>query len=160
VGRETGVASGRRLDSGQVVHLRQGERRLVEQAGSSLELLQGKWKVHLLFLMARGVHRHCKLLEGLHAASKKMMTDTLRALERDGLVRREIFAEVPLRVEYSLTPLGWTITEPLMALAEWGEAHQEEIERARLRYRIGDDRAAERVGSSAGSDRRSVAAGQ
>ena len=159
VGLETGVASGRRLDSGQVVQLRQGERRLVEQVGSSLELLQGKWKVHLLFLMARGVHRHCKLLEGLRAASKKMMTDTLRALERDGLVRREIFAEVPLRVEYSLTPLGWTITEPLMALAEWGEAHQEEIERARLRYRIGD-RAAEPVDSSADSDRRSVAAGR
>jgi DNA-binding HxlR family transcriptional regulator len=47
-----------------------------------------------------------------------MMTDTLRALERDGLVNREIFTEVPLRVDYSLTPIGWTITEPLLALAE------------------------------------------
>jgi DNA-binding HxlR family transcriptional regulator len=114
-------------------------------------LLQGKWKVHLLFLMARGVHRHCELLEGLRSASKKMMTDTLRALERDGLVRREIFAEVPLRVEYSLTPLGWAITEPLMALAEWDETHEEEVESARLRYRADDDRAAK--------DRRFAAAG-
>jgi DNA-binding HxlR family transcriptional regulator len=96
--------------------------------------------------MARGVHRHGRLLEGLRAASKKMMTDTLRALERDGLVRREIFAEVPLRVEYSLTPLGWAITEPLMALAEWDETHQEEVECARLRYRVGNDRAPEPVG--------------
>jgi len=158
MGREAGVAPGRRLDSGRAVHLPQGERKLVEQVGSALELLQGKWKVHLVFLMASGVHRHCKLLEGLQAASKKMLTDTLRALERDGLVRREIFAEVPLRVEYSLTPLGWTITEPLMALAEWDETHQEEVEGARLRYR-GDDRAAKRVESSAGKDRRSAAAG-
>lgn len=99
---EVGIAPGRRLDSGEAVHLPQGERRLVEQVGSALELLQGKWKVHLLFLMARGVHRHCKLLDGLQAASKKMTTDTLRALERDGLVRRKIFAEVPLRVELRL----------------------------------------------------------
>jgi DNA-binding HxlR family transcriptional regulator len=140
MGHEEGVALGRRLDSGQTVHLPQRERMLVEHAGSALELLQGKWKVHLLFLMARGVHRHCKLLEGLRAASKKMMTDTLRTLERDGLVRREIFAEVPLRVEYSLTPLGWSITEPLMALAEWDETNQEEVERARLGYGGGDDR--------------------
>jgi DNA-binding HxlR family transcriptional regulator len=48
-------------------------------------------------------------------------------------VRREIFAEVPLRVEYSLTPLGWTLTEPLMALADWYQAHQDEVECARLR---------------------------
>jgi DNA-binding HxlR family transcriptional regulator len=139
---EVGIAPGRRLDSSEAVHLPQGERRLVEQVGSALELLQGKWKVHLLFLMARGVHRHCKLLEGLGTVSKKVTTDTLRALERDGLVRREIFAEVPLRVEYSLTPLGWSITEPLMALAEWDETNQEEVERARLRYRLGDDCAA------------------
>jgi DNA-binding HxlR family transcriptional regulator len=134
--REAPVA---RPGSGQAVHLPQGERRLVERVGRALELLQGKWKVHLLFLMARGVHRHCELLVGLRAASKKMMTDTLRALERDGLVRREIFAEVPLRVEYSLTPLGWAITEPLMALAEWDETHQDEVESARHRYRAGDD---------------------
>jgi DNA-binding HxlR family transcriptional regulator len=158
--REEGVARGRRPESGRAVHLPQGERRLVEHAGTALELLQGKWKVHLLFLMARGVHRHCKLLDGLEAASKKMMTDTLRALERDGLVRREIFAEVPLRVEYSLTPLGWSITEPLLALAEWDETNQEEVERARLRYRLGDEPAAARIGSSAGSDRRPAAAGE
>jgi DNA-binding HxlR family transcriptional regulator len=90
---------------------------------SALDVLHGKWKVHLLFCMARGVHRHSRLLECLPGASKKMMTDTLRALERDGLVDRTVFAEVPARVEYSLTQLGWTLTEPLMALADWGEAH-------------------------------------
>jgi DNA-binding HxlR family transcriptional regulator len=63
--------------------------------------------------------------------SKKVMTDTLRTLEHDGLVVRRIFAEVPVRVEYSLTPLGWTLTGPLLALSEWAEAHSREVADAR-----------------------------
>jgi len=108
---------------------------LIDEIQHALGLLQGKWKVRLLFLMARGVHRHCRLLECLPGASKKMMTDTLRALERDGLVQRRIFPEVPLRVEYSLTRLGWAMTEPLIALAEWDEVHRDEVGKARFRYR-------------------------
>jgi DNA-binding HxlR family transcriptional regulator len=96
---------------------------LIEQADRAIAVLQGKWKVHLLFFMARGIRRHGQLLDCLPGASKKVMTDTLRALERDGLVSRRVFAEVPARVEYSLTSLGWTTTEPLMALASWGESY-------------------------------------
>jgi len=95
-------------------------------------VLRGKWKVHLLFLMARGVHRHGGLLACLPGASKKVMTDTLRSLECDGLVARRTFAEVPARVEYSLTHLGWTMAEPLIALSDWGEAHAQEVTEARL----------------------------
>jgi DNA-binding HxlR family transcriptional regulator len=94
---------------------------LIERIDHALAVLQGKWKVHLLFSMARGVHRHARLLESLPGTSKKVMIDTLRALERDGLVTRNVFPEVPSRVEYALTPLGWSITEPLVALAEWAE---------------------------------------
>ena len=61
------------------------------------------------------------------------MTDSLRSLERDGLVARRVFTEVPARVEYSLTPLGWTITEPLVALADWDEVHGPEVQTARAR---------------------------
>jgi DNA-binding HxlR family transcriptional regulator len=93
--------------------------------------LHGKWKVHLLFFMARGIHRHSRLLDCLPGASKKVMIDTLRALERDGLVVRRVFAEVPARVEYSLTKLGWSMTEPLMSLSDWGSAHEDEIVEAR-----------------------------
>src|SRR3954470_24862213 len=93
---------------------------LIDRVDLALEVLHGKWKIHLLFLMARGIHRHGRLLDCLPGTSKKVMTDTLRALERDGLVTRRVFAEVPPRVEYSLTDLGWTTTEPLMALAAWG----------------------------------------
>ena len=104
---------------------------LIEHVDRALEVLHGKWKVHLVFCMARGVRRHGKLLECLPGASKKVMTDSLRALERDGVVARRIFPEVPARVEYSLTPLGWTITEPLVALAEWGGTHANEVTKAR-----------------------------
>ena len=110
---------------------------LISNVDATLDVLQGKWKVHLIFLMARGVHRHSRLLECLPGVSKKVMTDSLRALERCGVVERRIFAEVPLRVEYSLTPLGWTLTEPLIALSDWGAAHSAEVEEARTRYRQG-----------------------
>lgn len=59
------------------------------------------------------------------------MTDSLRALERDGIVLRQVFAEVPIRVEYSLTPLGWSMSEPLIALFEWGKAHAADVANAR-----------------------------
>ena len=113
---------------------------LIEQVDRALQVLHGKWKVYLLFFLARGVHRHGRLLECLPGVSKKMMTDTLRSLERDGLVARRVFPEIPLRVEYSLTHLGWTITAPLMALAQWGEAHGDDAERARLEYRYAAER--------------------
>jgi DNA-binding HxlR family transcriptional regulator len=108
---------------------------LIERVDQALDVLHGKWKVHLLFFMARGVRRHGRLLACLPGVSKKVMTDTLRALERDGLVSRRIFAEVPVRVEYSLTPLGWTMTEPLVALSEWGQEHAAEVAEARKTQR-------------------------
>jgi DNA-binding HxlR family transcriptional regulator len=104
---------------------------LIERADQTLDVLQGKWKVHLLVFMARGVHRHGRLLACMPGVSKKVMTDTLRTLEHDGLVSRRIFAEVPVRVEYSLTPLGWTLTGPLVTLSEWAEAHSRELADAR-----------------------------
>jgi DNA-binding HxlR family transcriptional regulator len=110
---------------------------MIESVNQTLELLQGKWKAHLLFFMARGIHRHSRLLDCLPGASKKVMIDTLRALERDGLVIRQIYAEVPVRVEYSLTPLGWSITEPLVSLSEWSEAHAAEVGTARETYACG-----------------------
>lgn len=116
-----------------------GDLELIRHVNQALGLLQGKWKVHLLFVMARGIHRHSRLLECLPGTSKKVMIDTLRALERDGLVERRVFAEVPARVEYSLTPLGWTLTEPLMALSDWSETHGPEIHEARARSNGGTE---------------------
>jgi DNA-binding HxlR family transcriptional regulator len=120
---------------------------LIESVDQALETLHGKWKVYLLFFMARGIHRHSRLLDCLPGASKKIMTDTLRTLERDGLVERTVFAEVPVRVEYSLTVLGWSITEPLIALSEWGKAHAAEVAEARSHwYLVAADAAERRAG--------------
>jgi DNA-binding HxlR family transcriptional regulator len=123
--------SARTTRKGGVHNRTRGDLELIGHIDGALDVLRGKWKVHLLFFMARGVHRHSRLLDCLPGASKKIMTDTLRALERDGLVDRTVYAEVPVRVEYGLTPLGWTLAEPLMVLGEWGEAHTEEVEGVR-----------------------------
>lgn len=106
---------------------------LIEYIDRTLDVLHGKWKVHLIFLMARGIHRHSRLLESLPGVSKKVMTDSLRAMECAGVVERRVFAEMSPRVEYSLTPLGWTMTEPLIALSDWGAAHADEVADARSR---------------------------
>ena len=66
--------------------------------------------------------------------SQKMLTQTLRKLERDGLVTRHIYPEVPPRTEYELTRLGHTLIEPMGALCDWAGAHLSELEQARKRY--------------------------
>jgi DNA-binding HxlR family transcriptional regulator len=88
-----------------------------------LELLGGKWSVDILYLLATGTRRYSEILYEVGEISKKTLTQTLRALERDGLVARRVHAEVPTRVEYSLTALGWSMTEPLMAMYEWAARH-------------------------------------
>ncbi|HAG81467.1 MAG TPA: hypothetical protein DCL61_09895 [Cyanobacteria bacterium UBA12227] len=66
--------------------------------------------------------------------SQKMLTQTLRKLERDGIVERHVYPVVPPKVEYSLTPLGKTLTQLLKAICQWAETHLDEIENARVRY--------------------------
>jgi len=107
---------------------------MIERTRGARDLLSSKWKVDLLYLLARGVRRYSRLYDNLRGASKKMLTDSLRSLERDGLVERHVYAEVPARVEYSLTPLGWSATELLMALADWADDHLGDVEEARSRY--------------------------
>src|SRR5215468_4937195 len=107
---------------------------MIERTRRARDLLSSKWKVDLLYLLARGIRRHSRLYDNLHGASKKMLTDSLRSLERDGLVSRHVFAEVPVRVEYSLTALGWAATELLIELADWADEHMAEIDEARSRY--------------------------
>jgi DNA-binding HxlR family transcriptional regulator len=107
---------------------------MIDRTRGTRDLLSSKWKVDLLYLLARGVRRYSRLYDNLRGASKKMLTDSLRGLERDGLVERHVFAEVPVRVEYSLTALGWSATELLMALADWAEEHMPDVEEARSQY--------------------------
>jgi DNA-binding HxlR family transcriptional regulator len=116
--------------------LKTSDRLLIERATHGFEVLQGKWKVHLIVAMARGIRRPSRLHACLPGISKKVMTDCLRGLERDGLVTRKIYAQVPVRVDYSLTPLGWTITDAIVALSEWSRHHSGDVTRARSEYWI------------------------
>ena len=88
-----------------------------------LELLAAKWSVDILYLLATGTRRYSEVLYEVGEISKKTLTQTLRTLEHAGLVARSVLPEVPARVEYSLTPLGWSLTEPLMAMYEWAAQH-------------------------------------
>jgi DNA-binding HxlR family transcriptional regulator len=107
------------------------ELEMVRGTRRALSLLGGKWSVEVLYLLASGTRRYSEVLYDVGEISKKTLTQTLRALERDGLVARRAYPEVPPRVEYSLTPLGWSMTGPLMELYEWSAEHLGDGSRAR-----------------------------
>jgi DNA-binding HxlR family transcriptional regulator len=116
------------------------EKRLAERARSgrlirdSICLLSSKWAVDVLLALGDGTRRYHQLLADLEPISEKVLTQTLRAMERDGLVVRRVHAEVPPRVEYALSPLGATMAPPLKALGSWSLMHGKRVEEARSRF--------------------------
>ena len=96
-----------------------------------VDLLSSKWSVDVLYLLANGTRRYSEVFYEVGEISKKTLTQTLRALERDGLITRHVYAEVPPKVEYSLTALGWSLTGPLMALYEWAATEMDGVNAAR-----------------------------
>ncbi len=101
----------------------------------ALDRIAAKWTVLVVGLLATRPHRFGELLRGIDGISQKMLTQTLRSLEFDGLVARRVKATVPVTVEYSLTPTGRTLTEPLDAIRRWAEQHIESVLAARSRSR-------------------------
>jgi DNA-binding HxlR family transcriptional regulator len=99
-----------------------------------VDLLSSKWSVDVLYLLANGTRRYSEVFYEVGEISKKTLTQTLRALERDGLIARHVYAEVPPKVEYSLTPLGWSLTGTLLAMYEWAAEHLDNVEAARVRH--------------------------
>src|SRR5215471_10293538 len=99
-----------------------------------LDLLSEKWTAHVLYALTFGMKRHGELKREIKGISQKMLTRTLRNLERDGLVKRTIYHVVPPRVEYALTPLGETLSELLKDIYTWAETHFAEVEDARAAY--------------------------
>lgn len=88
---------------------------------AALAVIGGRWKVPILWNLATGTCRFGELSRKLPEVSQKMLTQQLRELEADGLVRRKVFPEVPPRVEYSLTVLGQSLEPLIGALSKWGE---------------------------------------
>lgn len=93
-----------------------------------------KWSVLLVGILGEGPKRFSELRRTVEGISQRMLTLTLRGLERDGLVTRKVYASVPVHVEYALTPLGHTLLEPVQALAAWAGEHREAIQQARDRF--------------------------
>jgi DNA-binding HxlR family transcriptional regulator len=90
---------------------------------ATLGLIDGKWKGVVLYHLLDATLRFSEIRRKLPTVTQRMLTNQLRELEADGLVGRRVFAEVPPRVEYSLTDLGRSLRPVILALKEWGDAH-------------------------------------
>src|SRR5881394_2744656 len=93
-----------------------------------------KWSVFVITLLGERTMRFTELQRSIEGISQRMLTLTLRQLERDGLVERTVYPVVPPRVEYALTALGDTLLAPLITLATWADGHVGDVEAARLEY--------------------------
>lgn len=99
-----------------------------------MQRLGDKWTPLVLLTLAGGAHRFSALRQGIGAVTPKVLTNTLRNLERDGLVQRTVYAQVPVRVDYELTDLGRGILEPMDILRLWSEEHVPKVLAARERF--------------------------
>jgi DNA-binding HxlR family transcriptional regulator len=110
------------------------------QACSVLEAMSrvsGKWSIGILLMTTQGPVRFTELERGVKGISRRMLTLTLRNLERDGLLTRTIYPTVPPRVEYTATPVACELYETLLSLANWAQRHHGHIEEARTLYDLG-----------------------
>lgn len=90
-----------------------------------------KWSVLIIMFLAPGPRRFTEIKRAINGISQRMLTLCLRGLERDGLIKRTVYPVKPLRVEYELTPLGRSLTEPVIALGTWAREHIADIDAAR-----------------------------
>lgn len=99
-----------------------------------LDRIGDKWSTLILVTLANGPHRFSAMQRAIPDISKRMLTQTFRDLERDGMIARQVFPTKPPSVEYRLTPLGETILKPLAALVRWADRSHTAINHARLAY--------------------------
>ncbi len=99
-----------------------------------LDRIADKWTVLLLILLSRRSWRFNELRREIGGLTQKMASQTLKGLERDGLVSRKVTPTVPVTVEYSITPLGRTLSETVDALRVWAERHMGDVAKAQVQY--------------------------
>lgn len=104
------------------------------QSRDAIELLSDKWRIPALHVLTPGPLRAGQLQKAMAGVSAKVLTETLRGMERDGLITRKLYAAVPPKVEYTLTQMGRSALWPLRDLCQWAEKHAEERDRARLEF--------------------------
>ena len=100
----------------------------------AISTFNGKWKLEVLWLLSRRMHRFNELRRELPGVTQHTLTQQLRELERDGMVRRTVHPEVPPRVEYEITELGSSLHSVFAALGEWSDAHLADVEASRIAY--------------------------
>ena len=101
-----------------------------------LDRIGDKWSLAVIHQLGTGTKRFTELRRGIDGISQRMLTATLRTLERDGLVHRTVYPVVPPRVDYTLTPMGRTLLGTVCQLMSWAVEHGEEIDRARTEYDV------------------------
>jgi DNA-binding HxlR family transcriptional regulator len=101
------------------------------ESRQALDRIADKWTCLIVYALLDGRLRHGELKRAIQGISQKMLTQTLRSMECDGLVQRTVIDVVPPHVEYTLTPLGQTLTEPLVAICRWAMDHLPEMQAAR-----------------------------
>lgn len=99
-----------------------------------LDVIANKWSVIVLYCLAYRPRRYNQIQQRIEGISQKVLTQTLRRLEQHGLVERTVLSKMPPHVEYSLTPLGESLLEPLQAIANWSRKHFTEVAAARNQY--------------------------
>ncbi|SCL18166.1 transcriptional regulator, HxlR family [Micromonospora rhizosphaerae] len=104
-----------------------GSRQVIDRIGD-------RWSVLIVLALAHGEQRYGELAQRIDGVSQKMLTQTLRGLERDGIVTRTVHASVPPRVDYALTDLGRSLLDLVAGMEAWATTHLGEVEAARARY--------------------------
>ncbi|NHH83191.1 winged helix-turn-helix transcriptional regulator [Burkholderia gladioli] len=99
-----------------------------------LDRIGDKWSLYIVATLANGPRRFNELKRGIDGISQRMLTLTLRGLERDGLITRTMYPTIPPRVDYELTDMGRTLLKPVMALVNWASENQVAIAEARKRF--------------------------
>lgn len=90
---------------------------------ATIAIIGGKWKPIILYLISHEINRFGEMHAMIEGISKKMLTDQLRELEKDGILTRQAFAEIPPRVEYTITEKGWSLRPIILSMREWGLKH-------------------------------------
>jgi DNA-binding HxlR family transcriptional regulator len=101
------------------------------ESRQALERIADKWTCLIVYALLDGPRRHGELKRLIEGISQKMLTQTLRSMEADGLATRTVIDVIPPHVEYGLTPLGQTLSDPLVAICQWAMDHLPELQAAR-----------------------------
>ncbi len=101
------------------------------------EVLYGKWKMHLIYFISQGINRPGELQRKIPSATRRVLIVQLNQLEEHGLISKKIYAQLPPKVEYTLTELGQTVLPLITALGKWGDDHQEHLRQVISQTQLG-----------------------